>query len=142
MLANLESRPVGLPGSVLGQGRSVVEAQPVRRYRLSDRRLSMRAMECLVTTFRCDDGALVLVLTETSDNPGPSITNCVDVLLPAVFRDLAGSGRERVRFIEHYRDDVSYRSQGTRETFDELLFDRDGAAGIVFRGWQPLWRKA
>ncbi len=142
MLATLEACPVGLPGSVLGQGRSIVETQPARRYRLSDRRLSMRAMECLVTAFRCDDGALVLVLTETSDNPGPSITNCVELLLPAVFRDLAEYQPERIRFIEHYRDDVSYRSQGTRETFDELLFAPDESAGIVFRGWQPLWRKA
>lgn len=101
----------------------------------------MRAMECLVTAVDCSDGRRIMVLTETSDNPGPSITNCADLLLPALYREMGDEARA-VRFVEHYRDDVSYRSQGSRETFDELVHRGEPDGSIVFLGWKRLWEKS
>lgn len=134
----IETAQISPPLAVI-RGEEVTAATQ-HRFRHVDRRLPT-LMECLVTIYGFRDGAQAFILTEVGDNPGPSVTNCIETLMPAVFNELGGSSLEKVRFFEHYRSDLSYQRIDPQfwETWDELTFSIAGSC-IQFTGWRPVAR--
>lgn len=136
----LEDIQITLPREIFSTSGFVIHQEPPLLYRLTTTGMPVREMQCLATVFHTSNEGQIIVLTEYKGNSGPSVTNCAEALIPAVFRDLATKPIERVRFIEHYRDDLSYGRLGDRETFDWMQTDIVSNMP-VFKGWQPIRTK-
>jgi hypothetical protein len=73
-----------------------------------------------------------VTLTELPDNPGTSVTNCVEEIATQVYHTfLKGTPIENIRWIEHYPPRGEWE-----ETFDEVAFDWDGETFS-----NPRWRR-
>lgn len=136
----LENIQITLPREIFSTGGFVIHQEPPLLYRLTSTGMPAREMECLATVFHTSNEGQIIVLTEYEGNAGPSVTNCAETLIPAVFCDLASKPVERVRFIEHYRDDLSYGKPGERETFDWMQ-TKIVDSKPVFQGWHPIKTK-
>lgn len=84
----------------------------------------------------------VVVITELADNPGQSVTNCVEQLAAEIIMAHALPSSETV-FVEHYEE--AERGSDS-ETYDLVTFSR-GVPETVLRGgaWTielgaPIWK--
>jgi len=75
---------------------------------------------------------VTVTLTELPDNPGTSVTNCVEEIATQVYHTfLKGTPIDKIRWIEHYPPRGEWE-----ETFDEVTFDWDGETFS-----HPRWRR-
>ena len=68
----------------------------------------------------------VVIASERADNPGQSITNAAELLVPAVIRQFFPERFEEevpVRFIEHYPPIEAQGKKGKTQEYAEVLFD-------------------
>jgi len=79
-----------------------------------------------------ENDRVTVILTELPDNPGTSVTNCVEEIATQVYhRFLKGTPIDKIRWIEHYPPRGEWE-----ETFDEVSFDWDGETFS-----HPRWRR-
>jgi hypothetical protein len=108
---------------------------------------------CRVRIFVTDgselDVPVAVVVTELGDNPGQSVTNCIERVVGEVLHAHSLDPSETV-VIEHYEDGA----RGTQEdpaTFDLVTFPNAGPKAVLRAGrwvfemgepeWKPLDRK-
>jgi hypothetical protein len=75
---------------------------------------------------------VTVILTELTDNPGTSVTNCIEEIATQVYQQfLKDTPVEKIRWIEHYPPSGIFE-----ETFDEVVLDWDGE-----KFSHPRWRR-
>lgn len=77
----------------------------------------------------------LIVASERDDNPGPSLTNSIEDLANAVWRDLLPHA-EGVQVIEHYPAREPRLGPWDDETFDLVTFETETPYAVA----QPVWR--
>jgi len=85
-----------------------------------------------------EEAVYVVVMSETPDNPGMSITNAVELVATRVWTLLGCPPIENVTFFEHYPQIFTPIRRGkpmeAAETFDRVGFDVQNRALL-----RPLW---
>lgn len=96
---------------------------------------------CHVTLFTLSDNRQVIVMSELADNPGSSVTNAADFLVPAIYEALGTRPLEDTVFVEHYHGQLAYRGEPTTwETFDRIVIEPDINGRPTPQGWESLYR--
>lgn len=94
-------------------------------------------MHCQVAQFHMNDDFEVFVLSELADNPGQSVTNAHETLVPEVFNALADAPAGKVQFLEHYGP-FSYPDGTRKEQLTWLLTESDANGNLRSVGWAPM----
>lgn len=109
----------------------MVTTVPIRKvdrwwFRVSPTQLAC----CRLETFFDPRGRYSLLITERSDNPGPSITDCHETLL-----------REAIKWlgVAYKQCNVQYFEQYDRDSYAPPRDDRSEVCRVFTRGGKPHW---
>lgn len=82
------------------------------------------------------DGLIVAIITEPTENPGPSVTNAAE----NIATNLSLEGWRWDFYIEHYTDRLNFQTNQREHSWDFCVFEWHLHPGAVLHFAKPTWR--